>query len=253
MYVKMFSTIYDGSLTTRGPWQALVTFQQMLVLADRVGVCDMTRDAISRRTIIPIEIITAGIEALEAPDPDSRGDEHEGRRIVRLAAHRDWGWQIANYEKYAKIRSSEERRDYMRNYMRERKEHAPKEFRERTPQAHRGCRLPEDFYPDAAGLALATELGVVATTALATFRDYWVAQPGQRGVKLDWQATWRNWIRKDAATPARAARADSGPPWWSSNEGIKLKGESIGMLARGGESWGDYKARIHAKLGTSHE
>lgn len=28
------------------------------------------------------------------------------------------------------------------------------------------------------------------------FRDYWVAQPGQKGVKTDWTATWRNWVRR---------------------------------------------------------
>lgn len=28
-----------------------------------------------------------------------------------------------------------------------------------------------------------------------TFRDYWVAIPGQKGVKVDWFATWRNWVR----------------------------------------------------------
>ena len=27
------------------------------------------------------------------------------------------------------------------------------------------------------------------------FKDYWIAQPGQKGVKLDWDATWRNWVR----------------------------------------------------------
>ncbi len=27
------------------------------------------------------------------------------------------------------------------------------------------------------------------------FKDYWIAQAGQKGVKLDWDATWRNWIR----------------------------------------------------------
>jgi hypothetical protein len=27
------------------------------------------------------------------------------------------------------------------------------------------------------------------------FRDYWIAQPGQKGVKADWFATWRNWCR----------------------------------------------------------
>lgn len=28
------------------------------------------------------------------------------------------------------------------------------------------------------------------------FVDYWIAQPGQKGVKLDWEATWRNWMRR---------------------------------------------------------
>jgi hypothetical protein len=29
------------------------------------------------------------------------------------------------------------------------------------------------------------------------FRDYWVAVPGQKGSKLDWLATWRNFIRSE--------------------------------------------------------
>jgi len=27
------------------------------------------------------------------------------------------------------------------------------------------------------------------------FRDFWCAKPGKDGVKLDWLATWRNWVR----------------------------------------------------------
>lgn len=30
----------------------------------------------------------------------------------------------------------------------------------------------------------------------ARFCDYWRAQPGQKGVKADWFATWRNWCRR---------------------------------------------------------
>ena len=38
------------------------------------------------------------------------------------------------------------------------------------------------------------------------FVDYWIAQPGQKGVKLDWDATWRNWMRrKQGDMPAQAA------------------------------------------------
>lgn len=28
------------------------------------------------------------------------------------------------------------------------------------------------------------------------FADYWRAQPGQKGIKVDWFATWRNWVRR---------------------------------------------------------
>lgn len=31
------------------------------------------------------------------------------------------------------------------------------------------------------------------------FHDYWVAVPGQKGVKLDWFATWRNFVRSEYA------------------------------------------------------
>jgi hypothetical protein len=33
-----------------------------------------------------------------------------------------------------------------------------------------------------------------------TFRDYWKAQPGLKGVKADWEATWRNWCRRETTT-----------------------------------------------------
>jgi hypothetical protein len=33
------------------------------------------------------------------------------------------------------------------------------------------------------------------TRTFDQFKDYWIAQAGQKGVKLDWFATWRNWVR----------------------------------------------------------
>ena len=38
--------------------------------------------------------------------------------------------------------------------------------------------------------------GVDLRREFAKFTDHWTAAPGSRGVKLDWTATWRNWIRK---------------------------------------------------------
>ena len=33
------------------------------------------------------------------------------------------------------------------------------------------------------------------------FRDYWIAQPGSKGLKADWLATWRNWVRNTRVSP----------------------------------------------------
>jgi hypothetical protein len=62
----------------------------------------------------------------------------------------------------------------------------------------RGARLPEDWRPQIQDRSEACDrLGSsdAVDQELLKFHDYWKAQPGQRGVKLDWDATWRNWIR----------------------------------------------------------
>lgn len=116
MYTKVFRSIYDGTLADN--WQAMVTFQQMLILADAQGVVDMTIGSIARITGIPLEILQAGIAVLEAPDSGSRTPEMEGRRIARLDAHRDWGWFLVNFAKYRSMQSREEKNEADRERMR---------------------------------------------------------------------------------------------------------------------------------------
>jgi len=122
MYTKVFRSIYDGTLADN--WQALVTFQQLLILADADGVVDMTVGAISRTTGIPLEILQAGIGHLEKPDPQSRTPDMEGRRIARLDPHREWGWFLVNFKKYKELRSRDEKRDADRERMRQKRQHA---------------------------------------------------------------------------------------------------------------------------------
>jgi len=68
---------------------------------------------------------------------------------------------------------------------------------EKRPRTNRGHRLPEDWHPadpdQAVGVQLLGREGFA--NEVAKFRDYWAAKPGQGGVKLDWNATFRNWIR----------------------------------------------------------
>jgi hypothetical protein len=122
MYAKIFAQMFDGTLCTKGPWQALVTFQQMLILADLDGNVDMTPAAISRRTTIPLDIIQLGIAALLEPDPESRTPTEEGRRLLPLSEGRSWGWRIVNYAHYRQLQREQDRRAYHREYWHKRKD-----------------------------------------------------------------------------------------------------------------------------------
>ena len=108
MYGKVFDSIYDGTLY--GHWEAIVTMQQLIVLATPDGVVDMTPNAIAARTSIPLDIIKKGLTVLESPDPYSRTPGEDGRRIVPMDEHRPWGWRLVNHGKYMRLRNMTEKR-----------------------------------------------------------------------------------------------------------------------------------------------
>ena len=62
----------------------------------------------------------------------------------------------------------------------------------------RGTRLPDGWVPDDDLIAWTKINAPAAANALELdrFRDYWTAQPGAKGRKTDWAATWRNWARR---------------------------------------------------------
>lgn len=72
--------------------------------------------------------------------------------------------------------------------------------------ASKGTRLPEDW-------ALPSQWGQWAVgegwepdqirSEADKFRDYWVSVSGQKGVKRDWLATWRNWMRNSNTPKAK--------------------------------------------------
>ncbi len=111
-YSKLFSTIWNGTLY--GRFEASATMMLLLSLCDADGIVDATIEAIAGRTGWPIEFIRQGIAELEQPDPQSRTPAADGRRILRLDEHRNWGWSIANYSVYRERARTEERREHFR-------------------------------------------------------------------------------------------------------------------------------------------
>ena len=66
-------------------------------------------------------------------------------------------------------------------------------------QRGRGARLPPSWDPGETGMAFASSQGLAngrAASELEKFRDHWAAKTGQDAAKADWQAAWRNWVRR---------------------------------------------------------
>lgn len=84
-----------------------------------------------------------------------------------------------------------------------------------APKGKRGTRLPDDWtLPEEWEVwARETHPEVAVSPEAEKFRDHWHSCPGQRGVKLSWSATWRNWIRRAAESSPRQRR-NAGEPVW---------------------------------------
>ena len=66
------------------------------------------------------------------------------------------------------------------------------------PPTKKGTRLPDDWEPSNKLVKWAEGENIDLLTVereTAKFKDWWPAQPGQKGLKLCWDRTWKNWIR----------------------------------------------------------
>jgi hypothetical protein len=82
-------------------------------------------------------------------------------------------------------------------------------------KSSRGSRLSANYQLPEQDSTYAAEIGVPSDQTakqFERFRDYWTAKAGKDGVKLDWSATWRNWIRKFADERGFAPTAEPGAP-----------------------------------------
>lgn len=79
--------------------------------------------------------------------------------------------------------------------------------RQNSERASRGTRIDPQWSPSSADRQAASDEGLSASEIdreALRFRDYWAGRAGSGGVKLDWAATWRNWVRSTAEKLGRS-------------------------------------------------
>lgn len=241
-YAPLFSSLTTGTLC--GRWPDIGLWPIVLSLKDRNGIVDVTPDYLSRVTGLQLEAVVACMARFCEPDPYSRSDAEDGRRLVLVDPdRRNWGWRVVNsglYRERARLQNKDaartesgadaERKRTERGLSPEVPRSPPDvgkspevplsesyaEEHKTAPQRSRGCRVPEPF-PVTEDMRKWVAMNCPHVTnvdrATEEFVDYWRGVSGKAGAKLDWAGTWRNRLRE---LEDRAGRKNGTPK--ASNE-----------------------------------
>lgn len=215
-FSKLFSDIIHSTVW-REEMHVKVVWITMLAMADRHGQVMASVPGLADAAKVTLEQCLDALEKFQLPDEYSRTKDYDGRRIMEI----DGGWLLFNYEKFRDRKDDEEQRIKTRDRVRKFREKAKDvtedvtvthgndiqrqmqitdtEIREEPPQAasrKRGSRIPEPFLLTAEMRRYSSEKRPEIDVVLETekFCNYWRAKTGRDATKLDWPATWRNWI-----------------------------------------------------------
>ena len=121
-YVKVFQSILHSTVWQEGK-DVKILWVTMLALANWDGVVEASIPGLANAAGLTIDETEKALEVLRSPDPYSRSEEYQGRRVE----DRVGGFQILNYEKYRDLgRTKDYDRQYRKNYMRQYREKARK-------------------------------------------------------------------------------------------------------------------------------
>jgi len=113
-YTKLFGSIVASTIWREDDKTRLVWIT-MLAIANKHGEVEASVPGLADLSRVSVEECRISLAKLEAPDPDSRSSEQEGRRIEKVAG----GWRLINHAKYRAKLSVDERREYLTQKKRE--------------------------------------------------------------------------------------------------------------------------------------
>lgn len=231
MFGKWFASAYTGSLFGAGlnvfgvlPW--------VVANCDSSGHVEINPTHLAALLGTTEDEVSKAIDYLCSPDPKSRSQDHEGRRLLHKGAYEYW---LVNHAKYRRIRDAEARREQNRlaqQRFRDRKQSKPiakadnadrkagkpiQKQRQNNPpvgpplgdtppkktKKRRKGPMPKDWRPGPANIKRALELALDLHVEVERFRA-WTEAKGM--LYVSWDAAFRNHLI------GQAERRSSIPP-----------------------------------------
>ena len=178
-YTKLFEEIVDSTI-----WQApdhiRILWITMLAKKQRNHTVQAAIPGLARAAGITVEQCEEGLEHLMAPDPYSRTKDHEGRRIKEC----DGGWFVLNGEKYREKMNEDERREYKRIWIANKRAKDKEEHVDTVDESRQ--QMTSVTHTD-------TDTDTKADTSnktLALFNEFWSVYPKKKS-KAAAEKAWR--------------------------------------------------------------
>lgn len=79
----------------------------------------------------------------------------------------------------------------------------------------------------------------------AKFADFWHGKPGKAGTKLDWLATWRNWVREERGPPKALPLhpQNAGEPHWRTEQRQRTQQAAPGVAVQNAQDFFDAEVK----------
>lgn len=117
LYGKVFGSLYEGSMIGAGV-HVFALWPYCLARCDQRGYVEVNPKLAAVVLGCSVTDIESALEYLQRPDPESRSQEEEGRRLVRVG---QFAYRVVNYLRYREIRDAEARREYQREWVKEKR------------------------------------------------------------------------------------------------------------------------------------
>jgi hypothetical protein len=115
-YTKLHASILTSTIWLESDHVRIVWIT-LLALANKEGVVQGSVPGLASVARVPVDKAREAITRLLDPDPDSRSKTEDGRRLEAI----EGGWRLINFDFYRKLHSEEQRREYKRLWMAEKR------------------------------------------------------------------------------------------------------------------------------------
>lgn len=138
LWTPLFSGLVGASIW-EAPYHVRIVWVAILALKDRTGFLSYSVPGLARVANVTREECEDALRRFEAPDPDSKCQEHQGKKIVKV----EGGWKVLGHERnQAKMHEVSEELRRMKNAARQAKWREKNKGSNRPLRSHKPTSFP---------------------------------------------------------------------------------------------------------------